>query len=151
MENTALLKSMLDEYTAKAYAHNYIFGFVDNKTVYEVYVTDEILPLVCSLSSASRGNGQALRFRPTKAQKELLKTCCCSMLCSAEYFNAECETSPYNRGEIFEKIITERCGQVWVKDSVPFTESGDLIVDGVHYQIKYDGATFCNENSLKNL
>ena len=40
---------------------------------------------------------------------------------------------------------------LWEKDNVPFTKDGDLTVDGVAYQIKYQKATFCNEKSLANL
>ena len=151
MENTALLHNMIRAYDSKAFTHEYLFGFADRGNIYIAHTDSKILPYVCKVDSASRGYGRSLRFRPTKAQKELLKTCRCSILCSAEYFNAECKASQYNRGEIFEKIVTERCGQVWVKDSVPFTESGDLIVNGIHYQIKFEQATFCNEHSLKSL
>jgi hypothetical protein len=52
---------------------------------------------------------------------------------------------------VFEKLVTEYYGQQWTKDNVPFTEDGDLTVDGIAYQIKYDRATFCNEKSLANL
>lgn len=151
MENTALLYNMIRAYNSKAFTHEYLFGFSDRGNIYVARTNSKILPYVCCLDSASRGYGRSLRFRPTKAQKELLKTCRCSILCSVEYFNAECKASQYNRGEIFEKIVTERYGQVWTKDSVPFTKSGDLVVDGVHYQIKFEQATFCNEYSLENL
>ena len=61
------------------------------------------------------------------------------------------KNSKYNKGEIFEKLMTEHYGQTWVKDSVPFTKDGDLTVDGVAYQIKYESATFTNEKTLMNL
>ena len=53
--------------------------------------------------------------------------------------------SKYNFGEVFEKLETERVGQTWVKDNVPFTEDGDLTVDGIAYQIKFEKATFLTE------
>ena len=72
-------------------------------------------------------------------------------LCSVKYFNEVYSGCKYNRGEVFEKLVTEHFGQEWVKDNVPFTEAGDIEVNGKAYQIKYDRATFCNEKSLANL
>jgi hypothetical protein len=51
---------------------------------------------------------------------------------------------------VFEKLITEHYGQTWKKDSVPFTEDGDITVDGIAYQIKFVNATFASEKTLKN-
>jgi hypothetical protein len=59
--------------------------------------------------------------------------------------------SKYNKGEIFEKLVTEAYGQEWVKDNIPFTEAGDIEVDGHAYQIKYEKATFTNEKSLMKM
>lgn len=56
--------------------------------------------------------------------------------------------SKYNRGEIFEKMVTELNGQEWEKDNVPFTDDGDLTVDGIAYQIKFEKATFTSEKQL---
>ena len=72
-------------------------------------------------------------------------------LCSEAYFNDMVESCKYNRGEVFEKLVTEHFGQVWTKDNLPFTEGGDLTVDGVAYQLKYQKATFCNEKSIASL
>lgn len=73
------------------------------------------------------------------------------MVCSSEYFNGLVTETKYNRGEIFEKIITERNGQEWVKDNVPFTKAGDLMVNEISYQIKFEKAAYCNEKLLANL
>ena len=73
------------------------------------------------------------------------------ILCSEEYFERLFADSKYNRGEIFEKLVTEYFGQVWEKDNVPFTQAGDIEIDGIAYQIKYQKATFCTEDSIANL
>ena len=52
---------------------------------------------------------------------------------------------------MFEKMVTEYFGQVWVKDNVPFTQDGDITVNRVAYQIKFQKATFCNAKSIANL
>ena len=47
--------------------------------------------------------------------------------------------------------MTESYGQTWTKDNVPFTAGGDIEVDGIAYQIKYEKATFTNEKTLARL
>ena len=151
MDNPALLASMLDRYTAHAFAHQYIFGYADRKNIYVSFADETILPFVCTLDTASRGAGCSLRFKPTKAQKELLKVKKTFILCSEKYFNECVDASKYNAGEVFEKMMTEYYGQKWEKDKRPFTEAGDVEVDGIAYQIKYNRATFANEAGLARL
>ena len=150
MTNTTTFKSLIDRYNAVAYTHNYIWGFTFKGNVYMATTTSDMMPFVCKLDKASRGCGYALRFCPTAEQKVALMPNA-QVLCSEKYFNEVCAESKYNRGEIFEKMVTEYFGQVWVKDAVPFTQAGDIEVDEVAYQIKYQKATFCNEKSIANL
>ena len=150
MTNTALFATMINRYNEVAFTHNYIWGFTYKHNVYMAITTSEVMPLVCKLDKASRGAGYALRFCPTTDQKLVLMPSA-TLLCSEKFFNEQVAESKYNNGEIFEKMVTEYFGQVWVKDNVPFTEAGDIDTDGVAYQIKYQKATFCNEKSLANL
>lgn len=156
---TTMLKTMIDRYNDAAFTHNYIWGFTYKKVVYIAYSTEEMMPYICKIDDASRGEGMALRFCPKNDQKLLLMTSAkplCSEkyfneLCNEKYINAKGKATKYNRGEVFEKLVTEYYGQIWIKDNVPFTKAGDIEVDGVAYQIKYQAATFCNEKSLANL
>ena len=50
------------------------------------------------------------------------------------------ENSKYNKGEIFEKLITESYGQKWEKDNVPFFSGADLTVNNIAYSIKFEKA-----------
>jgi len=148
--NTALFANMIDRYNKVAYTHNYIWGFTFKGNVYMATTTSEMMPIVCKLDRASRGCGFALRFCPNAAQKVALMAGA-QVLCSEKYFKEVHAESKYNRGEIFEKLVTEYFGQVWEKDNVPFTQAGDIEVNGIAYQIKYQAATFCNEKSIANL
>jgi hypothetical protein len=109
---------------------------------------------------ASRGAGYALRFKPTTDQKYMLMTMNAQPLCSEKMFNEMLQEKylnnkgkmvNYNRGDLFEKLVTEYAGQVWEKDNIPFTEAGDIEWNGVAYQIKFEKATFTNEKTLMNL
>lgn len=149
--NNTMFRTLIRKYDHLSYTHNYMFGFADHGTVWCALATSDLLPFVCTLDHASRGQGCALRFKPTLGQKELLKTCETFAVCSETYFNDLFASTKYNRGEIFEKLVTEHFGQIWIKDHVPFTEAGDIEVNGTAYQIKYEKATFTNEKTLQNL
>lgn len=150
MTNTSLFEKMISRYNELSYTHNYIYGFSFQNNIYMVETTTEVMPYILKLDKASRGAGYALRFKPTVAQKLFLMTSA-SVLCSEKFFNETVAHSKYNKGEIFEKMVTEKAGQVWTKDSVPFTECGDINVNGIEYQIKYQGATLTNEKILNKL
>lgn len=148
--NTALFVDMVRKYNKHAFTHKYIFGFAYKGNVYMAHVDADMLLLILKLDKASRGAGYALRFCPTNAIKVALLTNA-TLLCSKAFFEETVADSIYNKGEIFEKMVTEFYGQAWEKDNIPFTEDGDLTVDGIAYQIKFEKATFCNEKSLANL
>lgn len=150
MKNTTIFNSLINRYNAIAYTHKYIWGFEYKGNIYMTFAEKEVMPLVCKLDVASRGAGYALRFRPTNDQKLLLMEGT-QVLCSKKFFEEQVNVCKYNRGDVFEKLVTEHYGQVWSKNSVPFTKAGDIVIDGTHYQVKYQQATFCNERSIANL
>ena len=151
MYNAVIKKMLQDGYNSIAFTDKYILGWVVDHVVYMAVCDRGTVDAVTSLDMASRGAGYALRFKPNKSQKMLLMTCGAVALCSEKYFNDMVNSTIYNRGEIFEKLVTEHYGQYWEKDHIPFTEAGDIDVDGVAYQIKFEKATFTNEKSLKSL
>lgn len=146
---------LISFYTKHAYTDNYIFGFTMAGMVYAVTVlgADSLLPYVMKLDKASRGQGYALRFNPDKTQKALLmEQGDVTPICSVEFFEDYMAQTKYNRGEIFEKLVTEQMfGQVWEKDNIPYTDAGDVEDAGIAYQIKYEKATFTNEKTANNM
>lgn len=149
--NIALFNEMIDRYNELSFTHDYIYGFTYKGTVYMVETGKEVMPYILKLDKASRGAGMALRFKPTNEQKIYLLAKGAIALCSVKYFEATVANSKYNKGEVFEKMVTEYFGQVWEKDNVPFTKGADLTVDEINYQIKFEKATFTNEKSLARL
>lgn len=148
--STALHMSLINRYEAVAFTPNYIWGFEYKGNIYMATTDDSVMPFVTCLDKASRGAGYALRFCPN-AQQKLALMPKAELLCSKTYFEETVSASKYNKGEIFEKMVTEHFGQEWEKDNVPFTEAGDITVNGIAYQIKFQKATFCNEKSIASL
>ena len=151
MTNEVIKKMLQDGYNSIAYTDQYIMVYNLKGVVYFTVCTRELVDRVTCLDKASRGQGFSLRFKPNMGQKLLLMSDNATTLCSVKLFNDMVADSVYNRGEIAEKLVTEYFGQEWTKDSIPFTEAGDIEVDGIAYQIKYESATFTNEKALKNL
>ena len=110
-------KTMIDFYNNNSFTHEYIFGVKLSGVVYMVKATADCLPYVLTLDKASRGAGYALKFKPNNAQRAMLLALGGVALCSVEYLESLTASSKYNRGEIFEKLVTEYYGQKWEKDN----------------------------------
>lgn len=151
MKNNEIKAMLTAFYNKHAFTHNYILGFRMNGNIYYVIVTAKELDFVTKLDKASRGAGYSLRFKPNKTQKNYLLSLGAEVLCSEEFFNELKKMSKYNFGELFEKLITELNGQEWTKDNVPFTEDGDLTVNGIAYQLKFEKATFITEAQMMRM
>lgn len=151
MTNNDTLRKMVNTYNELSFTHNYIMGWTENGLVWAVKVDGTMILQLVKLDRASRGAGSSIRFKPDVLQKAILHKLDAEIIGTVEEFNKAVENSKYNRGEIFEKWITERAGQNWEKDNVPFTDDGDLTVNGTAYQIKFEKATFTNEKSLARL
>ena len=149
--NTALKDKMITFYNDHAGAHEYIFGYTEAGNVWMTKASHKVLNNVLKLDLASRGAGYALRFKPNKDIKTYLLSLGAEVLCSVEYFESLATSLKSNRGEIFEKLVTEHFGQVWTKDNIPFTEQGDINVDGIEIQIKFEKATFINEAQIARM
>lgn len=136
-------RTMIKHYRNHSAADSYILGFTFNKNLYMVEVA-EIMPRFLSVEQASRNQGENLRLRIKRNLKAQLMKKNPVCLGSAELLNAE----KYNKGEIFEKLVTEHFGQVWEKDNIPFWVQGDIEVEGRQIQIKLDSATLMNTKQI---
>jgi 2-polyprenyl-3-methyl-5-hydroxy-6-metoxy-1,4-benzoquinol methylase len=148
MKNTLMHETLINHYNKTSFTHNYIFGFEFKGNVYAVATTNEVLPFVTTVESAGKGCGLALKYKPNTSIKMMLMNKGAKVICSTEYFNEIVAGCKYNRGEVFERLITEMNGQRWAKDNVPYTEDGDITVNDIAYQIKFEKATFINESQM---
>lgn len=138
-------RTMMKWYEKFSAADGYIVGFVLDKMLYMVEM-ERIAPRFLNVEEASRNQGDNLRLRLKKAQKQsLVKKAIC--LGSADVLTAD----KYNKGELFEKAVTEYYGQEWEKDTIPFYMQGDINVNGRELQIKLDSATLANSKMLEKL
>ena len=142
-------REMANRYNRIAGAHKYIVGFVRHGSVYYVELTFTEL---CELlkddrASSKRGGTLKLRVRVSAEQAiNFIHSGKAVELCKVEELEAN---TKYNKGENFERIITETLtSELWVKDSVPFYVKGDINVNGEEIQIKLDGAELTNEKTL---
>ena len=142
---------MIARYNALAVATAYIIGFVMNGSLYytmSAHIADEFLKI--DRMSSKRGGWAKIRVKLSSAdRKALVETGKATLLGSINLLNT---ADKYNKGERFERIITETLtGETWVKDSVPFNVAGDITLDGQEVQIKFDGAELTNERTLMRM
>lgn len=139
---------MIKTYASLAVAHKYIVGFeFAGRLYYTVYagmIADELLKL--DRASAKKGGMTKVRVRlSAKIKAILLHTGKAIEIGDA----TELTVGKYNKGENFERVITEKLtDEIWTKDRVPFNVAGDIRLNGEEIQIKFDGAELTNERTL---
>lgn len=143
-----MFEQMIKWYFKVSAADAYEVGFIYKETLYTVRV--DHLPtswLVKDHCSSSHGGWEKIKLRiPAATKKALIANGDAIALGTHELLTAN---TKYNRGENFERIITERAGQTWVKDSIPFWVSGDIRIDDQEIQIKFDGAEITTERTMR--
>ena len=145
-------EEMIRKYNELAAAHKYIVGFTDKDRLYYAVMNGMIRDDILKLDKAaeSKGGMMKIRVRMSSKVKAILLHTGKAILCGTAG-DLEADKN-YNRGENFERIITELLtGNKWEKDNVPFTDDGDLTVDGIAYQLKFEKATFINEAQMMRM
>lgn len=151
MNDLTIQLALTRAYHNRAYTNDYIFCFTWAGMFYAVKMENADVATLNAISTVSRtsskrGGYAALRFRPTNVVKRAIVEMGNVVYKSTKAnFDALCKSSKYNKGEVAEMLVTEKVfGEKWVKDSVPFTDGADVS----HYQVKFQGATFCTEREL---
>lgn len=151
MNDLTIHLNLTNGYHNAAYTNDYVFCFTWAGMFYAVKMENVDVATLTAISnvdrtSSKRGGYASLRFRPTNAVKRaIVEMGNVAYKCTAANFADECKANKYNKGENAERIVTERVfGETWVKDSVPFTDGADVS----HYQVKFQGATFCTERQI---
>lgn len=142
------LDRMRRDYERFTGAEGYAIGFHIGEDVYCAML--DIIPrrytkIQKECSSCGGGYGLYINVKNKKAKAELMKKAVkVGTLADLE--------GDYNKGVMFEKLVYEINGQTFRgKDSVKFTEGGDIVIDGKEIQVKYEHARICYDKTLKKL
>ena len=147
---TMTREEMIRMYALLAAAHKYIVGFTCAGylyyTIYNGMIADTALKM--DKASSKRGGFAKIRVRiDNKLKAAILNSDKAICIGPESLLDTD---DKYNKGERFERIITEMLtGMEWKKDSIPFNIAGDIKVNGEEIQIKMDGAELTNERTLK--
>lgn len=157
MTNENIMHYLINAYNELAYTHNYIFGYAVKGMVYAARVENaaDLLPYIVNLDRASKKNGGTLqiKYKPNKEKVAIINENAAEIkaVCTVDYLEKLNANSKQNRGQIFETLAAELFGGQQVeRKNAKFTECGDIIVNGRHYQVKYAKATFTDERTIKN-
>lgn len=141
------MTTMTTTYNKNSAAHEYWLGFVIAGLLYVMPgLTFEELATYFKMDHASTAKGgfAKIRIKMKSAQMKALRASAL-LLGSADLLM----DAHWNKGEMFEKLITERfTGEQWIKDSVPFWIGPDAVINGKAVQIKLNGAELTNERTL---
>ena len=144
-------EKMISIYHLNSASKKYIVGFIRNGKVYYVTITFEKLTEMlkaCKASSKRGGFNKVRVYMSAKLQKEFLENGMAMEIGTPDQLISD----TYNKGEMFEKLITEALTtDKWEKDSIPFYMAGDIKLNGENIQIKLNGAELTNEKCLTNM
>lgn len=149
MDNITIKNMILNHYINNSASKDYIMGVNMNGNIYMVHVTDEDLKDITRVESAGHNDGYTLRYKPNNTIRTYLLSKGATVLCSTLYFEQMVKASKYNKGEVFERLVTEWYGQEWYKDNINYRVQGDITIDGIEYQIKYERGGFISEGQIR--
>ena len=126
-------------------AQGYILGFTYKKKNY-MAIVDEIMPRFIRVEkeASKKGGKEKLQLRLTNQHME--------QLIRKGAIEIDYEITNGNNGRNFEMWVQRYFGQVardWDNDG--FWVGGDVNVDGIEYQIKFNGAQIVTFDTLHNL
>lgn len=128
-------------------ADAYIIGFEYKKEVY-VSVIDEIMPRFTAIerASTSKGGGEKLQLRLKNEHME--------QLIRKGAKKVDYKIVKGRNGRAFEAWIYEQVGRADEyrgDDQVGFWVCGDININGIEYQVKFNGAQIVTFDTLHNL
>lgn len=151
--------NMVNRYHAGQAHSREVLCFKRKAEIWAVEVESNSALLYAVTYLEKRGEVISLRYRPNKAQQDLILSNALQVkvICSADWLEAEnkrCKKE--NRGDIVERLVAKAWNGVRPANrSTKFTECGDFEANGIQYQVKYGAstgaATITTEDILNNL
>lgn len=143
--------NILEAYYNATATHNYIFGVAYNGrvTAYLVSLDLDGYTVMFNEKPTTASRQTVIKYRSTATKRAWLKAHATATLdlVSIEELKASCrvkqnrygKTYTENCGECFEWLLAKRFGTSQNgKSNLKHTDGGDLVIDGVSYQVKYE-------------
>lgn len=140
-------------YYDTAATHNYIMGVehAGRVTAYAVHLDYEGLCFLFSDKPCQAKRQVVVKYRSSKAKRDYLASHASQVydLCTIEELKSSCRvrTNRYgkeyteNCGECFEWLMAKLLGGIQNdKSNLCYTDGGDITVNGIAYQVKYERA-----------
>ena len=134
----------IDMYRKTAFTHNYIVGFDFSGDTFIIAYHDELTNGSFSFDQ-SRHN---IRIRFDNANKyHYLNNGVVLMKFDTMQFNADFDmwqnnfSVNVNKGHYMEYLLCVKYGYEYKLDSTPYYVAGDIVIDNISYQCKFDDAT----------
>lgn len=146
-------QTMIKNYRRFSGADKYMIPFDYKKKMY-LAILNEIPPrfMVINTASSSHGGYQQLRMSLKNEHKEWL------IAHGAQCIGVPADRAKYehisnNNGEQCEALIFDSLNRLneYEPNKIGFWHCGDINIDGIEYQIKFQNAQICTENTLKAL
>lgn len=143
-------ESIFKSYESRTSTENIVLGFESRGDIYQVVMTLKEMREYLIVDSQSASKKLILRVRPSASQKFELVKRGATWLMTKEDFDIKQALmiadlkKTVTRGHVFECLLTESVGEVWAMDCVGHTIQGDLVMNGIDYQIKFELARLGN-------
>lgn len=143
--------NILEAFYHSTSTHNYVFGVAYNGRVKAYFVSLDLdgYATMFNEKPTTASRQTVIKYRSTKAKREWLEAHATASLdfISVEELKASCRQRLNRQG----KAYTENCGECfeWLlaeyfgtsqngKSNLKHTDGGDLVINGVAYQVKYE-------------
>ena len=142
-----ITKDLFLTYKATTKANRTEIGFIVDKVLYSIKLKEIDITMV-RLTTESKG-GLKLKLQISKAQKlEWLASGKAKRLATEQEFTKLVSESKYNKGEVLEKMLTEKRGMEWHKDSVRYDHAGDIDLKRDRIQVKFENASLTSAYTM---
>lgn len=152
-KTTTEYRSELVQHWRTAYTHHYIIAveWQGNVEAYLIQLDLDGLHVIFSDKPTYSKGQSVIKYRHSKAKRDyLINNAIDSFtLCTVEELKAKCRIRINRKGEQY----TENCGECfewqmaeWFnvkqndKANLSYTDGGDLVINGIAYQVKYERA-----------
>ena len=131
-------------------AEEYIVGFIYKHNLYAIQVA-ELMPRWMVMKAESSRHAEKLQMSLKAKHKRELINKGAELICTEEEFLQMNDLR--NKGFTFERLVFDLNGQgaEWSRDNVRFDKCGDININGVEIQIKFENAQIVTVPTIKKL